>query len=339
MKSLFLVFVCVLPAPAATITIYSGLPGNAGNGSSGPLDFSQDTLAGSFFSPDVNFPGILSPWSPFGLMSLFGADITATIQVASDGTYTFGTTSDDGSLLFVDGQLVVNNNFSQIASERQGSIQLTAGTHQLEIQYYQGGGGASLVAPLPAGVTYVYEAPPPPIVPALNIYQYSGQLPTLPNGEVPPQEIIPAGAAPVGSIPTTVVNYGLPGSNWFPFGLTQNFSADMQGYFEIPATGSYTFNTGSDDGSYLFIDGLLVVNNGFFQGYGVRQGTVNLTAGDHPFELLYFQGGGGAALTLGLPTGVDIESTPEPGLWLPLAALAGFCAILHRRRMAVKRQS
>ncbi len=65
----------------------------------------------------------------------------------------------------------------------------------------------------------------------------------------------------------------------------------------------------------------MVVNNGFYQGYTVRQGTVNLTAGLHPFDLQYFQGGGGAALTMGLPTGVSIETLPEPAGWIPLGAL------------------
>lgn len=78
----------------------------------------------------------------------------------------------------------------------------------------------------------------------------------------------------------------------------------MQGYFVIPSDGSYTFNTGSDDGSYLFIDGPMVVNNGFYQGYTVRQGTVNLTAGLHPVRPAVFQGGGGAELTMGVPNGV-----------------------------------
>jgi hypothetical protein len=104
--------------------------------------------------------------------------------------------------------------------------------------------------------------------------------------------------------------------NWNPFGLTNNFSAEMRAYFVVPTTGFYTFSTGSDDGSILFIDGDMVVNNSHCQGYTVRAQLVNLTAGYHPFDLQYFQGGGGAALRMGAPAGVTISAvSPEPATW------------------------
>ena len=35
------------------------------------------------------------------------------VNIATSGLYTFGTTSDDGSMLFLDGQTVVSNNFTR----------------------------------------------------------------------------------------------------------------------------------------------------------------------------------------------------------------------------------
>ena len=250
MRPLVLLVLSCVPAYAAIVTIYSGLPQNAGNSSAGSLNFTGDTAVGSFFAPDIDFGSSSQAWDPLGQSSNYGADVTATIRVQSTGNYTFNTTSDDGSLLFIDGQQVVNNNFYQGATERTGSINLTAGTHTMEVQYFQGGGGSSLAATLPAGVSYVYEQP------TLAIYSEPSS-PTPVGSEVPPP-LIPSDATLVGGIPTTDVNYGLPNSDWAPFGLSAIFSAEMQGYFNIPVTGAYTFSTGSDDGSYLFIDGQMV---------------------------------------------------------------------------------
>ena len=60
------------------------------------------------------------------------------------GTYTFYTTSDDGSALYIDGVMIVNNDFSQGPTERSGSATLTAGPHTIEIRYFEGGGGEEL---------------------------------------------------------------------------------------------------------------------------------------------------------------------------------------------------
>jgi hypothetical protein len=331
LKRLTLLMFSFFSAHAATVLIYSGFPGNADTGSGAGMNFSGDTLVGSFFASDINFGSSNFQWDPFGLTSNFGADITAKIQVATAGTYTFNTSSDDGSLLFIDNQLVVNNNFAQGVTERQGSIELSAGTHNLEIQYAQGGGGNALNSTLPAGVSYVDE-PPSGKEATLEIYQDSSTPPST-------SDLVPADATLVGQIPTTNVNFGLPTSNWQPFGLTQQFSAEMQAYFLVPTTGEYTFSTGSDDGSVLFIDGQMVVNNDFFQGYTVRQGTVDLTAGYHAFDLQYFQGGGGSSLTMGVPAGVAIAGeTPEPGTWLlALFGAVAATAIRFRHLSAFRR--
>jgi uncharacterized repeat protein (TIGR01451 family) len=68
------------------------------------------------------------------------------IPSGADGMWTFWTTSDDGSRMFIDGNLVVENNFSQGATARTGQIALTAGFHSIAIPFGQGGGGFSLTA-------------------------------------------------------------------------------------------------------------------------------------------------------------------------------------------------
>jgi VCBS repeat-containing protein len=79
-----------------------------------------------------------------GNTDYFGIRYTGSIHAAAGGSYTFYTTSDDGSALYIDGVLVVNNDFSQGATERSGAVTLAAGTHAIEIRYFEGGGGEAL---------------------------------------------------------------------------------------------------------------------------------------------------------------------------------------------------
>ncbi len=60
------------------------------------------------------------------------------------GTWTFYTSSDDGSKLFIGGTQVVDNNFSQGMYERSGTIALNAGVHAIKVQWAQGGGALGL---------------------------------------------------------------------------------------------------------------------------------------------------------------------------------------------------
>ncbi len=68
------------------------------------------------------------------------------LTVPTNGNYTFFLSSDDGSKLYIDGQLVVNNDGNHGCQERNGSLQLTEGTYSIEVRFYQGTGGRCLGA-------------------------------------------------------------------------------------------------------------------------------------------------------------------------------------------------
>ncbi len=76
----------------------------------------------------------------------FEAFYSGKINIATPGTYTFNTSSDDGSMLFIDGQAVVANNLFQPVTTRTGSIALTVGMHDIVIAFNQGGGGYGMNA-------------------------------------------------------------------------------------------------------------------------------------------------------------------------------------------------
>jgi hypothetical protein len=124
------------------------------------------------------------------------------------------------------------------------------------------------------------------------------------------------------------------GYNWHPFGLSA-FGADINGALNVATTGSYTFSLNSDDGSLLFIDGILAINNGGPHGPNGVSNTVLLTAGQHPFEVQFYEDfGGQSGVDLILPNGVNYSAVPEPGTLMLLSAGLFGLAIFGKRRMS-----
>ena len=83
-----------------------------------------------------------------------------------------------------------------------------------------------------------------------------------------------------------------------------SFSVRWFGYLLVDRAGPYTLGTRSDDGSWLSIDGQLVVDNGGRHGPVVRSNTVTLTAGEHAVLLDYTQDVGDYDIALlGAPSG------------------------------------
>ncbi|MFH1497877.1 MAG: PQQ-dependent sugar dehydrogenase [Verrucomicrobiota bacterium] len=74
----------------------------------------------------------------------YGLRYTGTLNLPTAGTYTFYTRSDDGSLLHINGTLVVDNDGLHGNVEESGTITLAAGSHAITVDYIEAGGGQSL---------------------------------------------------------------------------------------------------------------------------------------------------------------------------------------------------
>jgi mono/diheme cytochrome c family protein len=75
-----------------------------------------------------------------------------------------------------------------------------------------------------------------------------------------------------------------------------NFAFKFEGFFKLDREGDYTFTLHSDDGSWLHVDGKLVVNNDGVHAPASKDGKVKLARGVHRVTVGFFQGGGGAEL-------------------------------------------
>lgn len=78
------------------------------------------------------FPGVTNRFEWFAI------DYTGRFWVQHAGIHRFNLTSDDGSKLWIDGRLVIDNDGIHAPREIYGDIDLDAGTHRLELAYFQG---------------------------------------------------------------------------------------------------------------------------------------------------------------------------------------------------------
>jgi glucose/arabinose dehydrogenase len=94
---------------------------------------------------DINFdwgggsPNIATGFPADGFSVRWTRDIAF-----NDGVYQFTTTSDDGSRVFVDGQIVLNAWQDQPPTTTSANRLMSAGTHTVTVEYYENGGGAMM---------------------------------------------------------------------------------------------------------------------------------------------------------------------------------------------------
>ena len=255
----------------------------------------------------------------------YGFSFTGFINVPADGQYTFYTSSDDGSSLYIDNILVVANDGLHGNLERSGTIGLKAGKHAITGLFFQQGGGEVFI------VSYEGMGVSKQEIPEAALYRISLKAPQSQS----PIKLLPA------VYPANAVNgldYKYYEGNWnvlpaFPSinpvktGTTVNFNLSLAnraeqfgvsftGYIEVPADGEYTFYTLSDDGSSLYIDDVLVVSNDGLHSAAEKSGTIGLEAGKHAVTGLFFQQRGAQVFEVSFEgMGITKRAVPESALY------------------------
>jgi hexosaminidase len=80
----------------------------------------------------------------FGRALDYGVDLSGLIQVPADDFYQFSVTSDDGAVLEIDGETVIDNDGNHAPRLVSGHVPLRAGLHEIRLRYFQSKGGAAL---------------------------------------------------------------------------------------------------------------------------------------------------------------------------------------------------
>jgi glucose/arabinose dehydrogenase len=198
-------------------------------------------------------------------------------QSFAAGSYTFTATADDGIRVYLDGALVIDQWRDQSPTTYTATRQVTAGNHELKVEYYERGGGA---------VARVSVTATPASCPT---GQYRASY--FPNRTLT--------GTPATVRCETAINYNWgsgspPGTGVGP----NNFSVRWVGTRSFATTRSYTFTATADDGVRVYLDGTLIINQWRDQSPTTYTATRQVTAGNHEVRMEYYENAGGAVARL-----------------------------------------
>jgi glucose/arabinose dehydrogenase len=210
------------------------------------------------------------------------------------GSTTFTATADDGIRVYVDGTLLIDKWIDESATTYTATTTLTAGTHQVKVEYYDSQVDAV------AKVSWAASA--------CAAGQYRADY--FANTTL-------SGTAVLSRCEAAPINYdwgtGSPGSG-VP---ADNFSTRWQGAFDF-AGGSTTFTATADDGIRVYVDGTLLIDKWIDQSATTYNATTTLTAGTHQVKVEYYDGQVDAVAKVSWAGGTNsaptvTNRTPAPG--------------------------
>jgi hypothetical protein len=230
-----------------------------------------------------------------------------TVDILQRGTYTFCTTSDDGSKLYIRGRLYVNNDGLHGARTRCRSVYLNKGHWPVVGTGFQRGGGAYFriryKGPDTGGKLLNLQSSGPGRKLAqlrdwkssrgwrMTVYKGPSRM-----GRVP-------GTTGLDKVTSKRMKY-VSLRNWNAFSRTlpgtprANFVWKNTGTVRIITRGRYHFCTTSDDGSKMWVNRRYLVSNDGLHGARTRCGGIYLNPGSYPVMATGFQRGGGAYMSI-----------------------------------------
>ncbi|WP_017730391.1 PKD domain-containing protein [Nafulsella turpanensis] len=213
------------------------------------------------------------------------------IDIDEAGTYFFYTDSDEGSKIYINDRLVVNNDGVHKSKVVYNDVELSSGLHKIRVEYFENSGNEKLFASYKGPGVNLQE------IPAEKLYREPG------SGN---RSGMSAGLAF-----TYYENKESKNNAWFQLpdfsrlkaaksGVIANFSLEprekdnhfgfvYEGWIQIEKAGYYTFYLNSDDGSKLFINDKLLINNDGWHASAEKAGSVQLEAGYYPIRLAYYE--------------------------------------------------
>jgi chitodextrinase/predicted esterase len=226
------------------------------------------------------------------------------INITTPGNYTFETISDDGSKLYFNSLYsagaiaLVNNDGLHAPASATGTVTISsAGTYPIAITFFEATGGETMqvywsgpgiARQLIPNSAFTATGTPPPASGGLNYKYYQGTYNALPDFNL--LTPVKTGTSPNADISVRDA------------GVNDNFAFVWEGYIHLPAAGTYTFETISDDGSKLYFNSIYspgataLVNNDGLHAPVSATGTVTMAAGSYPIAITFFEQGGGETM-------------------------------------------
>lgn len=270
---------------------------------------SEDGLLGTY-SMDVpvmlygmGFPGVSD------IYEWFCIKYEADLWVKDEGTYKFRIKSDDGAILTIDGDDVVDNDGLHPPAVADGEVYLTEGVHNFVIRYMQGPRyhiNLQTYVMFPDDDAYrIFSAKdfqPDSLLnntvessPFNNDTQegFYGELFFFDYDETD----VPDFNVHENTGEVYLENFNINEDNFYSgfkeiSTVTDYFGIRYTGRFYVEEGGVYSFNLTSIDASYLYIDGHTVIQNGGIHPQRTVSGVINLERGYHNLQLDYFKSSG-----------------------------------------------
>ena len=210
-----------------------------------------------------------------------------------EGTYEFTVTADDGVRLYINGDLVIDKWKLQPPTTYKVQVDLSAGTHEIKMEYYENTVGAS------AKLSWIRIEPQsiPEVSEGNFLAKYYNN--TSLSGE------------PVLIREESSVDYEWGYGSPNPVVNNDYFSAHWNAEITTDA-GDHQFTVTADDGVRLYINGELLINKWIDQAPTTYSEVINLSAGTHTIDLEYYEKTGGATTKLSWIKLEDIISEPPP---------------------------
>lgn len=216
-----------------------------------------------------------------------------TIEL-DEGAYRFLARADDGIRVWVDGPLVIDEWHESSADTYEGYIWLDTGSHEIRIEYYEGGGDAR---------AHVWWE-------AITRFEgWRGEYYANPD---------------LGGRPAFVRDDAEIAFDWHEnspgIGIpVDNFGVRWSRTLPLEA-GDYRFWAIADDGVRLTVDGESVIDQWHDSAAELYEGMATLSEGEHKVVIAYFERGDQASISVGwerlvtaTPTETPVPSgTPEP---------------------------
>ncbi len=217
------------------------------------------------------------------------------------GTYRFSLTSDDGARLFIDGQPVaaLNQWRDQSATTNSADVALTAGLHEVKVEYYEQTGTAQVSL----NIVSTVQAPLPEPTAGWNAEYWNtptaGAAPTFATG------------APALTRTDPAINFDWGYGSPSPAVTGDKFMARWSGQVNFPAPGTYRVTTVADDGIRVKVGNQTVLDEWRNQSAATREQTFTVNAaGPADVAVEYYESDGAATAKVSFaPTG----TTTPPG--------------------------
>lgn len=275
------------PTPTPTTPVFLGYKGEywnvPGTSSSPAIPSSAPNLTRDDNAIDFNW-GTNSP-GPGINTDHFVTRWTKTMNFDA-ATYRFTTTSDDGIRVYIDNQLLIDKWIDQSATTYTADKVMTAGNHNLKIEFYDNGYDAfakfslvkiSEVTPTPTPIPTATPSPSPTPTPTLTPTPTPIQAQTngLKGEYFDNMDLTNLKLTRVD--PTVNFNWGTGSPN--PSIGSETFSVRWTGQVQPQYSQTYTFYTTTDDGVRLWVNNQQIINKWVNQSAKEWSGTISLVAG------------------------------------------------------------